>query len=157
MDLRFTPEQEAFRAEVRAFLDEHLPEERGQQDGEMLAGGWSPRFSRKLAVRGWVGLVWPTEDGGSGLGHMEQMIFNEEMAYQRAPAGAHRRGVFYAGPILINHGTDEQKSRFLSMIASGEGYFCQGFSEPNSGSDLASLQSTAIEDGDEFVLNGTKI
>jgi alkylation response protein AidB-like acyl-CoA dehydrogenase len=159
MRIRFTPEQESFRDEVRGFLAEHLPAEReGPADDRMRGDlGWSPDFSLKLAERNWVALAWPHEYGGLGAGHMEQLIFNEEMAYNRAPIGAHRRGVFYVGPILILYGTDEQKRVHLNSITSGTGYYCQLFSEPGAGSDLAGLQTKAIRDGDDYVVNGQKI
>ena len=159
MQIRFTPEQESFRTEVRDFLAEHLPAEReGPADDRLRAElGWSPDFSLKLAERNWVALAWPHEYGGLGAGHMEQLIFNEEMAYNRAPIGAHRRGVFYVGPILILYGTDEQKRVHLNSITSGTGYYCQLFSEPGAGSDLASLQTRAIRDGDDYIVNGQKI
>ncbi len=119
--------------------------------------GWSPEFSRKLAAKNWVALAWPKEYGGSARGHMDQVIFNEEMAYHRAPIGAHRRGVFYVGPILILYGTDEQKKKHLNAITSGSGYYCQLFSEPGAGSDLASLQTRAVRDGDDYLVSGQKI
>src|SRR5947209_10798832 len=97
MDFRFTAAQEAFREEVRGFLREERP----ASDSVETVGGWSPEFSKRLAGRGWIALPWPKEYGGPGLTHVEQMIFNEEMAYARAPVGAHRRGVFYVGPVLI--------------------------------------------------------
>ena len=159
MRIRFTPEQESFRDEVRGFLAEHLPAERDGPADDRMRGdlGWSPDFSLKLAAKNWVALAWPHEYGGLGAGHMEQLIFNEEMAYNRAPIGAHRRGVFYVGPILILYGTDEQKRVHLNSITSGTGYYCQLFSEPGAGSDLAGLQTKAIRDGDDYVVNGQKI
>ena len=124
MRFRFTPEQQAFRQEVLDFLDENLPPEpEGPQDdrlrGEM---GWSGEFSLKLAEKHWVALAWPKEYGGLGGTTMQQVIFNEEMSYHRAPIGAHRRGVFYVGPILILYGTEEQKKQHLNAITSGTGY-----------------------------------
>jgi alkylation response protein AidB-like acyl-CoA dehydrogenase len=159
MQVRFTPEQEAFRDEVRAFLREHLPPERDGPDDDRMRGdlGWSREFSLKLAAKNWIALPWPKQYGGLEASHMHQLIFNEEMAYNRAPIGAHRRGVFYVGPILILYGTPEQKEKHLTSITSGTGYYCQLFSEPGAGSDLASLQTRAIRDGDEYVVNGQKI
>jgi 3-oxocholest-4-en-26-oyl-CoA dehydrogenase alpha subunit len=164
MRIRFTPEQDAFRTEVREFIHETLGrDENDDLDGgpgdDELRGemGWSPAFSKKLAARGWIALAWPKEYGGAGHGFMEQVIFNEEVAYWKAPIGAHRRGVFYVGPILILYGTDEQKRTHLNAITSGTGYYCQGFSEPGSGSDLASLQTRAVRDGDDYVVTGQKI
>ena len=159
MDFRLTPQQAAFRDEVRAFLREtlpHVPEDDLGEEG-LGIGGWSPWFSKRLAERGWIALPWPKEYGGLGLAHIEQAIFNEEIAYHRAPAAAHRRGVFYVGPILIRYGTEEQRRVFLRQITAGGAFFCQGFSEPGAGSDLASLQTRAVQDGDDFVINGQKI
>ncbi|HMS58716.1 MAG TPA: acyl-CoA dehydrogenase family protein, partial [Tepidiformaceae bacterium] len=104
-----------------------------------------------------IAIAWPKEYGGAGLGHMEQVIFNEEMSYWQAPIGAHRRGVFFVGPILILYGTDEQKQKHLNAVTGGTGYYCQLFSEPGAGSDLAGLQTRAIRDGDDYVINGQKI
>jgi alkylation response protein AidB-like acyl-CoA dehydrogenase len=158
MRIRFTPEEEAFRQEVRSFIHEHIPPDgEGRDDSMRGEMGWSPAFSKKLAERGWIALAWPKEYGGAGLGFMEQLIFNEEVAYWRAPIGAHRRGVFYVGPILILYGTEEQKKKHLRAITSGTGYYCQGFSEPGAGSDLASLQTRAVRDGDDYLVTGQKI
>ena len=154
MDFKFTEAQQGFRQEVREFLDEELPKTTGEIG---MGAGWSPDFSKALARRGWIALPWPKEYGGLARDHIDQAIFNEEMAYRRAPVGAHRRGIFYAAPILMIHGTEEQKQEFLPRIAQGDAYFCQGFSEPNAGSDLASLTTAAVEDGDDFVVNGAKI
>ena len=159
MHIRFTPEQAAFRQEVLDFLGENLPADREGPEDDRMRGelGWSPEFSQKLAAKNWVALAWPKEYGGSARGHMDQVIFNEEMAYHRAPIGAHRRGVFYVGPILILYGTDEQKKKHLNAITSGSGYYCQLFSEPGAGSDLASLQTRAVRDGDDYLVSGQKI
>jgi alkylation response protein AidB-like acyl-CoA dehydrogenase len=158
MRIRFTPGQESFRQEVRSFVAETLPPT-GDDDADGMRGemGWSPAFSLKLAERGWIALAWPEEYGGAGMGFMEQVIFNEEMAYSGAPIGAHRRGVFYVGPILILHGTEEQRQKHLLAITGGTGYYCQGFSEPGAGSDLASLTTRATRDGDDYIVNGQKI
>ena len=159
MRFRFTPEQQAFRQEVLDFLAENLPPEpQGKLDDRLRAEmGWSGDFSLKLAEKNWVALPWPKEYGGLGGTAMQQVIFNEEMSYHRAPIGAHRRGVFYVGPILILYGTDEQKKKHLNAVTSGTGYYCQLFSEPGAGSDLASLQTRAIRDGDDYVVSGQKI
>jgi len=152
MDLRFSPEEEAFRAEVRAFLRQELPER-----SPLATDGWrsARAFVRKLAERGWLTLAWPKEWGGAGAGHMRQLVFNEEMAYWEAPSTD--LGVDRVGPTIMLHGTEEQKRRFLPPIVGGDVFWCQGFSEPNAGSDLASLQTRAVQDGDSFVVNGSKI
>jgi hypothetical protein len=144
MDFRFTPEQEAFRSEVRAFIKAELPKVR---EGES--------FTKKLAAKGWLTMSWPTEYGGQGTQHMRQLVYNEEMAYHRAPGQT--MGSDRVGPTLILFGTAEQKAEFLPKIARDEITWCQGFSEPGSGSDLASLQTRAVRDGDSWVINGQKI
>jgi len=152
MEFRFPAEEEAFRQEVRAFLRDELPERR--PDGED-AWPFHRNFVKKLADRGWLTLAWPKEWGGGGAGHLRQLVFNEEMAYWDAPAND--MGADRIGPTIMLHGTDEQKARFLPPIVRGEALWCQGFSEPGAGSDLASLQTRAVEDGDTFVVNGSKI
>ncbi len=161
MDFRDEPEDAAFRTEVREFLKEELPSDMRAPDDMVLGVGTGedPRdkeWLKKLATRGWVAASWPKEYGGAGLSVMQQFVFNEEMARARAP-----RGNFLAigliGPTIVVHGTEEQKKEHLSGILSGDVFWCQGFSEPGSGSDLASLQTRAVEDGDEYVINGQKI
>jgi alkylation response protein AidB-like acyl-CoA dehydrogenase len=153
MDFSFSPEEESFRNDVRAFLTEEL---RDRPAGE-ARGNWEfyTSFLRKLAARGWLTLAWPKEWGGLGASHMQQLVYNEEVARHDAPAtymGADR-----VGPTIMLYGTDEQKRRFLPPIVAGDAQWCQGFSEPGAGSDLASLQTRAVADGDEFVINGQKI
>lgn len=183
--MRFTdtPEEAQWRAEVREFLEQELPEEfrrrsrisnapfanyeggpeqRGRPttsaggSGFRLQEGPIGEWRRKLAERGWVAPAWPKEYGGAGLTTMEQFILNEEFAEASAPQVG-GMGVSMAGPTIISHGTDEQKAEHLPKILRGEVQWCQGFSEPGSGSDLASLQTRAVRDGDEYVINGSKI
>jgi alkylation response protein AidB-like acyl-CoA dehydrogenase len=157
VEFRFPPEEETFRQEIREFLRAELPQEgqaTGRTEGE---DGWRfhRAFVKKLADKGWLTLAWPKEYGGAGAGHLRQLVFNEEMAYWDAPSidlGADR-----VGPTIMLHGTDGQKQTFLPDIARGEATWCQGFSEPGAGSDLASLDTRAVEDGDTFVVNGSKI
>ena len=161
MDFRFTEEQEAFRQEVRAFLTHELGQDwRGiDPDAYFHDENW-PRIRQltaRLAERGWLTLAWPEEYGGQGRSHIEQMIYNEETAYFRAPTRDASIGVDLVGPTLMLYGTEDQKSRYLPEIASGSAVYCQGFSEPESGSDLASLQLRAVEDDDDYVLSGSKI
>ncbi len=162
MDLRFTPEQEAFRAELRAFLRAELPAGWGdearndREEGDEERSVVAQEFTRKLVGRGWLTLAWPREYGGLGADPMQQLIYNEEMSYHRAP-GAGSLGVQMVGPTLMLHGSEEQRARFLTPIARNEETWCQGFSEPGAGSDLASLQTRAVQDGDDFVVNGQKI
>ncbi|MDP9238059.1 MAG: acyl-CoA dehydrogenase family protein [Chloroflexota bacterium] len=152
MNFQFSPDDEAFREAVRAFLSQELPERRPEG---VEAWQFARAYVQKLAGRGWLTLAWPAEWGGAGAGHMRQLIFNEEMAYAEAPAGD--LGSDRVGPTILLHGTDAQKERFLPPIMRGEAVWCQGFSEPGAGSDLASLQTSAVLDGDSFVVNGSKI
>lgn len=114
-------------------------------------------FNRMLAARGWIAPAWPKQYGGMELGAVEQLVFGEEMAYWRAPNGARGPAVGYAGPTIQIAGTEAQKARHLPAITNWDVVWCQGFSEPGSGSDLASLATTAVRDGDDWILNGTKI
>ena len=172
MDWSDPQEQAAFRAQVRAVIDEHLPERYRRQAQQAHAGERVWEFDRKssdpaavqaavawgaaLSARGWVAPHWPREYGGAGLSPVEQFVFNQEMAEAGAPTVG-GSGVSLLGPTLIVHGTDEQKAEHLPRILSGEVAWAQGYSEPSAGSDLASLQTRAIRDGDEFVINGQKI
>jgi alkylation response protein AidB-like acyl-CoA dehydrogenase len=115
------------------------------------------RWLGKLSTRGWTVPAWPVEYGGAGMSVMEQFIFSEEMAMARAPRGLGGIGAGWVGPTIILYGTDEQKKQHLPKIASGEAVWCQGFSEPQAGSDLASVQTRAVRDGDDYILNGQKI
>ncbi len=161
MEFRFTPEEEAFRAEVRDFLKKELkPGWQDDFDTETEMGveeqsEFSRQFTKKLAQRRWLTLPWPEEYGGLKASVMQQMIYNEEMAYAGAPA-SFSMGVAWVGPALMIYGTDEQKKRFLPPIASHDEIWCTLYSEPAAGSDLASLQTRAVKDGDEWVLSGQK-
>ncbi|MDZ7728137.1 MAG: acyl-CoA dehydrogenase family protein [Dehalococcoidia bacterium] len=162
MELRFGEQEEKLRGEVRSFLKEQLGEESGG------GGGLGARtdadheraqqFNNALAERGWIAPAWPKEYGGLGASIFEQMVFNEEFGYYGAPdTGTRGFGVGMIGPTLIIHGSEEQKQRYLPKITSGEHIWCQGYSEPGAGSDLASLQTRAVRDGDDYVINGQKI
>ena len=144
MEFRFTLEEEAFRKEVREFIRSELPKVR---QGES--------FTKKLAAKGWLTMSWPKEYGGQEADHMRQLVYNEEMTYHRAPGQT--MGTDRVGPTIIIFGTDEQKAEFLPRIVRDELAWCQGFSEPGAGSDLASLQTRAVKDGDYYVVNGQKI
>ena len=155
MDLRFGEKEEALRLEVRGFLQEHLAQDDGGSTGVAAALGFDDDFARahdfnsKLADRGWIAPAWPTQYGGLGASIYEQMVFSEEFGYYGAPdTGTRGFGVGMIGPTLIIHGSDEQKARYLPGITSGEDVWCQGYSEPGAGSDLASLQTRAVRDGD---------
>ena len=162
MELHFTKEQEAFRAEIRGFLKEELP-----SDWEPMAGGeqYQPEhigfyksFATKLAGKGWLTMAWPKEYGGQARSHMEQLIYREEVAYNGVPGTDLGPGaVSWVGPTLILYGTEEQKQEHLPPITRAERYWCTFYSEPGTGSDLAGLQTSAVADGDDFVVNGSKI
>ncbi len=162
MDFSYTPEEEAFRKEVRDWFKENLPKDwvnpqvslphDPDEKFEVLRG-----FQKKLHEKGLAGLTWPKEYGGKGAPLMEQVIFEEEMARAEAPPIIGRSGVSLLGPTLMHHGTEEQKRRFLPKILSAEEIWCQGFSEPDAGSDLAGLSTRAVKQGDHYILNGQKI
>jgi alkylation response protein AidB-like acyl-CoA dehydrogenase len=161
VDFRDSPEDAAFRTEVREFIAAELPGDlRADDDAVLGVGvGENPRdrdWLRKLSTRGWVAPTWPKMYGGAELSVMQQFIFNEEMARAGAPR-PNFLAIGLAGPTIIVHGDEEQKREHLSGILSGEAFWCQGFSEPGSGSDLASLQTKAVQDGDDFIINGQKI
>jgi alkylation response protein AidB-like acyl-CoA dehydrogenase len=155
MDLRLSPTEEAFRDELRGWLTANDPgsEPEGDEAGFEFRRDWQ----RRLHEAGWAGLSWPKEFGGRGATLVEQAIFNEELARARAPQMANVLGLAMGGPTVIAHGTDEQKRRYLQPILSAEEIWCQGFSEPESGSDLASLKTRAVRDGDEWVVTGQKV
>jgi alkylation response protein AidB-like acyl-CoA dehydrogenase len=149
-----------FRAEVRAFLDgaltPELREQTARQTGVLAEGDLCRRWQRILHARGWAAPAWPQEYGGPGWSPMQRFIFTDECARAGAPV-LPGMGLQMCGPVLMRYGTAEQKSFFLPRILSGEHYWCQGYSEPQSGSDLASLQMRAVRDGDDYVLTGSKI
>ena len=157
MRYRFSAEEEVFRIELRGWISEVLPEGwLGAPEGSDEEWEFTLKLRRELAEKGWLTLAWPEEYGGRGASHMMQLVFNEEMAYHRAP-GRDAFGTRMLAPTLMVHGTEEQRRYFLPPIARGEVQWCQGYSEPDSGSDLASLQTRAVADGDDFVVNGSKI
>ncbi len=160
MDLRYSEADEAFRAELRAWLAVEVPAH-GPPPKE---GAWPARraydtgWQRKLFEAGYAGINWPKEYGGRGSTLSEQLVYYEEIARANAPyIGVNFVGMLHGGPTLIVEGTDEQKRDHVSKILSGEEVWCQGFSEPNAGSDLASLSTRAVRVGDEYVINGHKI
>jgi alkylation response protein AidB-like acyl-CoA dehydrogenase len=155
MDLSYSPTEEAFRAELRAWLKEHPPPPEPEELDEFVRYGKA--WQRKLYDAGWCGVAWPAEYGGRGATLIEQVIFQEEMARAKAPLLINLAGITMGGPVLIAHGTDAQKRRHLKRILSAEEIWCQGFSEPNAGSDLAALRTSAVLEGDEFIVNGQKV
>jgi alkylation response protein AidB-like acyl-CoA dehydrogenase len=156
MDLTFTEQETAFRDELRAWLAENPPGEMpsGDEDG---AYAWRRDFQRRLADGGWAAVHWPAEFGGRGATLTQSAIFFEELARARAPLPANVLGLLLAGPTIMIWGTPEQKERFLAPIVTAEEIWCQGFSEPEAGSDLASLKTRAVKDGDEWVVTGQKV
>ena len=156
MNFSLTDQEAQFRDELRSWLQTELGDRNQDNETPDEEWGFTLKMRRKLADKGWLTMAWPEEYGGQGASHMMQVIFAEEMSYYRAP-GRDVFGTRMMAPTLMIHGTDEQKSEFLPPVSKGEVQWCQGYSEPESGSDLASLQTRAVEDGDDFVINGTKI
>jgi alkylation response protein AidB-like acyl-CoA dehydrogenase len=156
MDVRFDDATEAFRQEVRTWLEANIPKEPRPSDPDD-AFHYMRAWQKKMFDGGWVGIHWPKSYGGRGATLLEQAVFQQEFARVQAPPLANTLGLMIVGPTLMVHGTEEQKKRYIPRILSAEEIWCQGFSEPNSGSDLASLQTRAVEDGDDFIVNGQKI
>ena len=158
MRFQFTQEQQRFREEVSAFLRQEMSPEYETVYGTFSEEKyWFGRaLARKLADRGWLTIGWPKEYGGGGKTFLEQSILDEQIGYQRVQRVG-ITGLNFAGPAIIKFGTEEQKKRYLPPIARGDVEYCQGFTEPNAGSDLASLQMRAERDGDDYVLNGSKM
>ena len=150
MDARYPPEAIAFGAEVRAWIRDNLP---ATTDREAFLAEWTG----KLFDGGFVCASWPKEYGGRGLSVVEQVVLNEEFARAKAPMRVSSLGEILVGPTLLQWGTEEQKHEFLPRILKGEIVWCQGFSEPDAGSDLASLQTSAVRSGDDWVIDGTKV
>ncbi|MGK2964524.1 MAG: acyl-CoA dehydrogenase family protein [Tepidiformaceae bacterium] len=160
MKFAFNPEVESFRQEVRDFIAKELPAE-GDRPEHGTPGfsdqerAYTLGFQKKLSEKGWLAMAWPKEYGGGGADHMRQLVYNEEMAYANAPHFS--MGIAWVGPSIMLFGTDEQKKEFIPRIAEAEDWWCTLYSEPGSGSDLASLQTRAVRDGDDFIINGQKI
>ncbi|MGA1034113.1 MAG: acyl-CoA dehydrogenase family protein [Ilumatobacteraceae bacterium] len=160
MDLTYPVEAEEFRTEIRAWLEQNLPTgwfEQGFEMSEPERAEFNRTWPAKLFSGGWICATWPTEYGGKGLSTMQGVVLAEEFARARAPMRGDFFGDTLVGPTLLQWGTEEQKKEFLPGILKGETRWCQGFSEPNSGSDLASLKTTAVLDGDQWVINGQKV
>jgi alkylation response protein AidB-like acyl-CoA dehydrogenase len=155
VDLTLSPSEQAFRDELRAWLAANHPGEQPKGDDEAFE--FRRAWQRKLYEAGYAGLSWPQEYGGRGATVIEQAIFGEEMTRARAPAPVNVLGLVMGGPVLIAHGTEEQKARYLEPILSAEEIWCQGFSEPDSGSDLASLKTRAVKSNGEWIITGQKV
>jgi alkylation response protein AidB-like acyl-CoA dehydrogenase len=160
MDLTYPPEAETFRVEIRSWLEEHLPDNWFDEGFTMSRDereAFNKAWTKTLFDGGWICATWPQEYGGKGLSTMEAVVLNEEFARVGAPMRADFFGDTLVGPTILQWGTEEQKQEFLPKILSGEIAWCQGFSEPDAGSDLAGLSTKAVRDGDEWVINGQKI
>ena len=165
MDFNYSEEAEAFRREFRTWLDANLPDAARKNDdmqGEFMRAeshGWEFHrdWHRKMHQGGWVGVSWPKEYGGRGATLEQQVVYNEELARSNAPSLVNGLGIMLVGPTLMHWGSEEQKKRYVPKILSAEEIWCQGYSEPGAGSDVASLQTRAVEEGDYFVVNGQKV
>jgi len=161
MDFNFSPEDEAFRAAFRAWLEQNRQYSTPAREplADELEGDWDARvrWHQRLHAGGWIGIHWPKEYGGRGATILQNVIYQDELERVGAAMPFTGFGISLLGPTLIHWGNDEQKRRHLPKILAGEEFWCQGYSEPNSGSDLASLQTRAVEEGDDFVVNGAKI
>ena len=163
MDFTLTPEQQSFRDEVRDWLGKNLPADwvarlrQGSDVPRPEAYRFLSDWQRRMYEAGFVGITWPKEYGGRGLSFMEEMILQEEMALHKAPSVLNILAIGMAGPTIIAYGTEEQKKRYPAKMLSCEEIWCQGYSEPNAGSDLAALQTRAVKDGEHYVVNGQKV
>jgi alkylation response protein AidB-like acyl-CoA dehydrogenase len=156
VDFSFTEEQNKFRQELRNFLEEEIKKGYWEPTCDAWVQGFDPGFTKRVAQRGWIGLTWPKEYGGQGRSHIDRLILTEEMLRYGAPAACHWFGDRQVGGAILSFGSEELKREFLPRIVKGEAYFGLGMSEPGTGSDLASLQTRAVEDGDYYVINGQK-
>ncbi len=163
MDARFTPEDESFRSEISVWLSEHLRGEfevvkgRGGPGDEHALFAERHAWEKRMGEHGWVGVGWPMRVGGRGCSLTQQMIFHEEYARAGGPGRVGHIGEGLLGPTLIHFGSESQQQRFLPKILSGEEVWCQGYSEPGAGSDLANVQTRAKLDGDDWIVNGQKV
>src|SRR5579872_4610243 len=162
MDFQYSAEQEAYRAKVRAWLEANQPGKLESSDADSMGGDdrqWKrlKEWHKRLYQGGWMGLTWPKEYGGQQATFIEQVIFQQELGRLNLPFGVNVLGVIMTGPALMQWGTDEQKKRFLEPIIAGDEIWCEGMSEPGAGSDLAAIQTRAVLDGDNFVVNGQKV
>ena len=157
MDLTFSDKETAFRDELRSWLAENPPDPEPLDGGEDAKNAWRKNWQRRLYDAGWAAPAWPVEYGGRGATLTESAIYYEEIGRARVPLAANTLGLLLGGPTLMVWGTDEQKERYLPPILSAEEIWCQGFSEPDAGSDLASLKTRAVQHGEEWVVTGQKV
>ena len=156
MDFSFSDEQNKFRQEVRDFLEDEIKKGYWEPTVDSWIHTFDPEFTKRVARKGWIGLTWPKEYGGQGCSHVDRLILTEEMLKYGPPAALHWFNDRQIGGAILSFGTEELKQEFLPRIVKGEMYFGIGMSEPGSGSDLASLQTKATEDGDDYIINGQK-
>ena len=157
MDLNYTPEQNALREEVRQWLADKVPAQPLQSFDTKEGFEQHRQWEKTLAEGNWGMVTWPVEYGGRGCDLIQWLIFEEEYYRAGAPLRVNQNGIFLLGPTLMEYGTTQQKERFINAMASGEEMWAQGWSEPGAGSDMAAIRSTAIREGDEYVINGQKI
>jgi alkylation response protein AidB-like acyl-CoA dehydrogenase len=155
MDLSYSPEEERFRHELRSWLEANHPGPRPEDQNDYVR--YSKAWARRLYDAGWAGISWPKEYGGRGASLIQQILHQEETARAKVPVPMNLAGITMAGPVLIARGTEEQKARHLRNILTSDEVWCQGFSEPNAGSDLAAIKTRAEVHGDDFVVNGQKV
>jgi len=156
MDFRLSEEQEKFRQEVRDFLEDEIKQGLWEPSCDAWIMWHDPEFTKRVAKKGWIGLTWPKEYGGQGHSYIDRLILTEEMLRYGAPAAGHGFADRQIGGAIVHYGTDQQKKELLPMILKGEAYVGLGMSEPDAGSDLASLKTRATEDGDDFIIDGQK-
>jgi alkylation response protein AidB-like acyl-CoA dehydrogenase len=157
MDFKFTEEQDKLRGEVRDFLEGEIKQGLWQPTCDAWIMAYDPEFTKRVAAKGWIGLTWPEEYGGHGRSFIDRLIVTEEMLRYGAPAACHWFADRQIGGAIVHYGTDEQKKEILPKILKGEAYVGLGMSEPEAGSDLASLKTRAAEDGDDYIIDGQKV
>jgi alkylation response protein AidB-like acyl-CoA dehydrogenase len=157
MDFKLSEEQQKFRQEVHDFLEDELRQGLWEPSCDAWIMGFDPEFTKRIAQKGWIGLTWPKEDGGQGRSYIDRLILTEEMLYYGAPAACHWFADRQIGGAIVHYGTEEQKKELLPLILRGEAYVGLGMSEPETGSDLASLKTRATEDGDDYIIEGQKV
>ncbi len=157
MDFEFTEEQQKFRQEVKDFLQEEIKKGTFKPSCDAWIQGYSPEFTKNVSKKGWIGLTWPKEYGGQGRSHIDRLILTEEMLRYGAPAACHWFADRQIGGGILRYGNEEQKREILPKIMAGEAYVGLGLSEPEAGSDLASLRTKATEDGDDYIIDGQKM
>ncbi len=156
MDFKFSEEQSKFREDVRSFLKEEIRQGLWKPSCDAWIMAYDPQFTKRVAAKGWIGLTWPKEYGGQGYSYIDRLIITEEMLRYGAPAACHWFADRQIGGAIVTHGTEEQKREILPIILRGEAIVGLGMSEPETGSDLASLQTRAVEDGDYYIIDGQK-